>query len=106
MNGPFVRHCGHCGMPLHHGCACASDADHTAALADVGAVLALISVPPPVVPHTKARTYHKWGDYMICDRCKMAQQWCGCDKQTPPPPQGDGDDSSLNRRIKDWKGTP
>jgi hypothetical protein len=65
MNGPFVRHCGHCGMPLDHGCACASDVDHAAALADVASALALISVPPPVLPPAlPARTYHKWGDYV------------------------------------------
>jgi len=87
MMNSFVQHCGH-AMP----CACQASA---------------MQVPPPIVPVVPARTFVKWGDFMICQNCKMAQEWCACDKQkTPPPPTQDGSDSSLNRRIKDWKGTP
>src|SRR5215204_411818 len=90
MNG-FVPHCGRCGHALP--CACQAVA---------------MQVPPPIVaPALPTRKFVKWGGYMICEHCRMAQEWCGCAKAPPPPPtQGDGADSDLNRRIRALKGGP
>lgn len=57
---------------------------------------------PPTAPTAPPRI--KWGGYMICSVCRMEESYCGCAKPPPPPPQGDGVDSSLNRRIRDCNG--
>jgi len=65
-------------------------------------------LPPPAVTAPAlppATRFVKFGGYMICTRCRYTQEFCGCQKVTPPPPtQGDGDASDLERRVRDCRG--
>jgi hypothetical protein len=57
---------------------------------------------PPVVSPTR---FIKWGGYMVCTVCKMAEAFCGCDKAKPAtPPTGDGETSTLEARRRAVKG--
>lgn len=53
--------------------------------------------PPP------ARRLVKVGFYLVCTRCQLAEEWCGCAKP-PPPTQGDGVSSDLIARIREAQG--
>jgi len=87
----FVPHCGRCGRALP--CACQAVA---------------MQVPPPIVPPVATLPPRvKQGGYMVCTRCKLVEEFCGCAKAPPPPPtQGDGADTSLIARIRATKGGP
>lgn len=80
---PFTLHCGTCGRPAV-ACACPPIA------------------PPPVLP---PRT--KFGGYLICTVCRMADAYCACARQAAPEVAStDGAESNLERRIRALKGTP
>jgi hypothetical protein len=61
--------------------------------------------PEPTAPPPVARPrYVQFGGYEVCARCNYAREFCGCDKQPPPPPTtGDGVDSSLNKRVRELR---
>lgn len=88
MNTP-VPHCTTCNHPLPN-CACRT----------------VVSVPivsaPPLPPPTRFRI--RYG-VVYCEVCDLDARYCR--GHTPPPPtQGDGDASDLNKRIRALKGAP
>lgn len=87
----FVPPCGACGHPLL-ACQCQTSA---------------MQIAPPIVPPVLPSPPRiKWGGYLICTACRMADAYCACARQPSPPPTPDGAESSLNARIRALKGTP
>lgn len=86
-------------------------AAHAQLIADIAGMLISVPLPgstpardAPALPTPPPSRFVKKGFYMCCADCGMAVEFCGCAKTPPPPTQGDGESSDLNRRIKDWKG--
>lgn len=64
-----------------------------------------LPIMPPMLPQPAkpARRFIKWGDYMICEQCRMAAQYCACDRAPADAPPPDGALSSLEKRARDVK---
>lgn len=58
-----------------------------------------VNVPISPVPPSR---FVKRGGYMVCTLCGLVVEYCCCAKAPPPPPaQGDGVDTSLERRVRE-----
>lgn len=55
----------------------------------------------PISPVPPASRFVKFGGYMVCSLCNMAEEFCACAKAPPPPTQGDGAESSLEQRVRE-----
>lgn len=72
-------------------------------------VTAPINTPAaPALPYPPPSRFKKFGGYYVCERCQLAQEFCGCAKVATADVQSSDDakraDASLSQRVKDCMG--